>query len=963
MNSTEQQLRNQLGISVTASKVLIIEQSAHCDWDWVATFMGYYLPPGGGGHQDVETTLSEAITYIQNYQGKLPAYFYTYCEMAYLRQFLKDHADQITVLQQLGKLKLFNIASGGITSADNLLSHGEAFIRNYLIGRQWVSNTLNFAPSDQMWIPDDFGHDAQLPIVLQAMGFMGAGFWRIPAGIGYPNVPLFCQVAEGAPNLVLTNDAGLDFTWQAADGSSIQAHWLSNSYCEGNSSGFVTDSNNDITWNNKAQDAINTFIQQNTSIGGVTLPQPTPYLYVPVDCDFATPYANLPDIIAQWNACNSTGEPGDCPGGANPPYTEGVVAVMGTFDDFMKLVQAYTASDSGNSPLYTYYSNPAVDSGLPAFTPNPYYSGDYGSRPALKRMHYQATRTLLLAESMEIFLEYLAAGNNAANWSGQAAAARANLAAAWNALMPSTHHDYITGTAPDPIYQTEQLEYLQGALSAARYAQGCILNAIAGAVTGGTAVVFNPLGFSRSGVVHMTAPIPGEKFSSATTDHETYTPVDTLPSGAIRFYVADTPSLGYQSVYLSGARPNSTPTLSLQGTAGGPYTLANEFLSATISVAGITELYDLQNDPQSTTNLMNGVGNQIVFYNDGGGIYRFGNEVPCEAYAFFADSSISIQNTAISVIEDGDLMKCVSVSGAVELDEGALPFTMQYSLLPGESFLRMETTGTAPSGYSVMVRFPFTAQVGSLTYGTAYHWDTRAPRNFFEWHPSPAETELMTFEPTHEFVIPVDGEGNYLGAIYHASTPGWAIDTQGNLLGCILRNTPGKANPAAVGTDSGAHTSVYALRVPGTGENQLQSPTAGCQPGGPLGEAYQFNNPMVGVAVPDPPTKELPTSVSLLSTADSPAVITAAKAGTMNEADLIVRVYQPTNSSLANVAVSLDPLLASLYQSDAVLQVSQQTALETSMTGSGANIDLQPEANSFSFTAPLAITTFALNRQ
>src|ERR1041384_3315956 len=98
MNVTEQQLRNQLGISVTASKVLIIEQSAHCDWDWVATFMGYYLPPGGGGHQAVETTLSEAITYIQNYQGKLPAYFYTYCEMAYLRPFLTDHADQITVL-------------------------------------------------------------------------------------------------------------------------------------------------------------------------------------------------------------------------------------------------------------------------------------------------------------------------------------------------------------------------------------------------------------------------------------------------------------------------------------------------------------------------------------------------------------------------------------------------------------------------------------------------------------------------------------------------------------------------------------------------------------------------------------------------------------------------------------------------------------------------------------------------
>src|ERR1051325_4662350 len=223
---------------------------------------------------------------------------------------------------------------------------------------------------------------------------------------------------------------------------------------------------------------------------------------------------------------------------------------------------------------------------------------------------------------------------------------------------------------------------------------------------------------------------------------------------------------------------------------------------------------------------------------------------------------------------------------------------MQYSLLPGESFLRMQTTGTAPSGYSVMARFPFTDAVASLTYGTAYHWDTRAPRNYFDWTPTRA-TELMTFEPTHEFVIPTDDGGNYLGAVYHASTPGWAIDSEGRLLGCILRNTPGDVNPAATGTDWGSHTSVYALRVPGkAGVNQLQNPTAGCQPGGPLGEALQFNNPLAGVAVPGGSTAELPASLSLLSTGDTPAVIMVAKAGTMNETDLIVRVYQPTNQSL-----------------------------------------------------------------
>lgn len=972
MNSAEQQLRAQLGIPPTATRVLIMEQSAHCDWDWMSTFQTYYQS-GGGGHQAVETTLNQAIASMQADQaaGSGP-YRYTFCEMAYLRQFLQDHPGQIAALDALGQR--FNISSGGITSADNLLSHGEAFIRNYLVGRQWLGSILTTPASNQLWIPDDFGHDPQLPIVLQAMGFMGAGFWRIPAQVGAPAVDCVQPVGT-APSSILAQQIGLDFTWQAADGSAIQAHWLSNSYCEGNcacqgstsTACFNIDAQNTIKWNGNAQQAINGLIQQQLyTNNGTPIPQPTPYLFVPVDCDFTAPYRNLPEIIAAWNSCNGwNGGTSDCPAGTNPSDTAGLFVVLATFDDFMQLVQAHTAPESGNSPLAIYAANPA-DPAAPAFTPHPYYSGCYGSKPVLKALHYQTTRTLLLAEALELLLEYLAAGDPG-SWSAAAAAARSDIAAAWDTMLPSTHHDYITGTAPDDVYFSEQLPLLHDqALPAALSTCASTLSTIANALPPGPAdmlsiAVFNGLGVARSGLVQVVIPATSQTFTSATSDGASYTPIDDLGDGTI-LCLAATPSLGYQTVRLTTTPPNVTPTLALEAQPDGSYILANACLSATIAGSGIVALYDLSSDPHRTSNLVQGIGNEVVCYQDSGNIYRFGNELPCSDSIFCADSNLQLQHPTIMVTEDGALRKTITISADLSPADGeSIQFTSAYTLLPDEPFLRMETTGAAPSGYSVMVRFPFAAAIQTLTYGTAHHWDTRAPREFFDWQPDPAQIELMTFEPTHEFVIPVDSAGSYLGAIYHAGTPGWAIDAAGRLLGCVLRNTPGTQN-AASGTDSSTCTASYALRIPGSGALQLQPPTRGAAPGGPLGETLQLSNPLVGMIVPDTASGTLPATMSIAATADPTAIITAAKAGTINESDLILRIYQPQNTPLPGIEVTLDAALASLYQRDGVVNVVPQTALETALAAGSAPLDIQAAASAFSFTAPYALTTVALQR-
>lgn len=217
-----------------AHTTVYLSQSSHLDWDWLlpfpvladdrpATKLPYFTPPS----KDCTRAIFEAAI------GRLcpggvpdPAYFYSVCEIGFLREFVAGDAGRLALLKAAGQN--LRIVGGGITSPDNLLPHGEALIRNYLIGKRWVDGQLGL-PMRQAWLPDDFGHDPQLPVLLEATGFQGVAFWRIP-GSG----PMTQTPVDDTPSVAaqLTAD-GADFVWAAADGSSLIAHWLQGSYCQG----------------------------------------------------------------------------------------------------------------------------------------------------------------------------------------------------------------------------------------------------------------------------------------------------------------------------------------------------------------------------------------------------------------------------------------------------------------------------------------------------------------------------------------------------------------------------------------------------------------------------------------------------------------------------------------------------------------------------------------------------------
>ena len=419
--ASEECLRKELGIPPDANRVVIISQSSHLDWDWRHTFENYFagplvdpflfLLPG-----PVDTILSDAVGLMTRFHGSGVPYYYSVAEMGYLARFVQAHPELLEPLHAVGND--LRIVGGGVTSPDSLLPPGESFIRDYLVGKSWVDATLGL-PIRAAWLPDDFGLDSQLPIVLEAMGLGSVGFGRVPGVDSSARSLGFQPPVPGSIAETLLHD-GLDFRWRAADGSEVLAHWMPGGYCQG-----------DWALGPVPGRPSTAALEKLVAIDGAAAQ--TPYLFIPIGCDFARPRPDLLDVVAAWNA--------------DAYARTGVWAVAATFDHYAQLLQAHRKA-------------------LPArrFDPTPYWTGFYATRPLLKGMHLRATQALLAAETFGAIADATGRRDPDA-WRAQVSARTTEIHAGWTTLVPGNHHDFITGTALDPVYETEQLPRLATALT------------------------------------------------------------------------------------------------------------------------------------------------------------------------------------------------------------------------------------------------------------------------------------------------------------------------------------------------------------------------------------------------------------------------------------------------------------------------------------------------------------------
>jgi alpha-mannosidase len=853
---TEADTRSRLGIPADAANVIILSQSSHLDWDWLVTFPELCSDPNSPYfHQNTSgrpafEIFDAAVELILKNASAQPPYYYSVAEVG----FLQAYANVPGKLQPLQQCRQFlTLCGGGITSPDNLLPHGETFIRNSLVAQRWNAGTLRL-PVQNLWIPDDFGHDSQLPVAVAAMGLVGAGFARVPGSATYttPSQPPYPTSTSLSDQLARD---GVDFLWRANDGSQIVGHFMQNGYSQGDKVGEGDPMAN-----------IKCYYDENRA------GSKTPYVFIPVGSDFLPPVGFAPgtksllDLVNQWNAAHGNGATG--------PF-----AVAGTFDQYVQLVWPHLGPSNARP-----------------FDAVPYWTGMFSSRPANKIFHYDASRTLLAAEVLGLIADSAVLPGQGPTYPRPNPTRLAAQHAAWDALVPSTHHDYITGTSGTQFMDVNKVEQLPLLTRAKNQAQALCTAAVAQIadgirtqqVPGATPVVVcNPLGFARRGMVVL----PG----GAATDAQSALGipgvselVQPAKEGSL-LVMASAPSLGYSTVLLRTTPPApGLPRASLNNPDPGVYVLRNEFIEVEVTFdagGGIGALRDLRSTTPSA-NLLRGTGNDLAFYTDTGNIYRYGNEpatgqlTPLPA----PPTKIDFTNTELGPVR-ASITTTATVNGLV--------YTRTYSLVAGEPFLRMTLSGSLPANTSLFSRFTFAAgRVDSLTHGTPYHWSDATTIPYWP---------LPVFYATHNYLLPIVN-GLAAAAIYHEGVPSWGYDDQGNLLGNVLRNTLGSNDQGAVASDFDTHVQNYALRVPSGMAFDRSGPRSGAavaRTGQPLREALLFNTPMVAQRLTSPGSPgPYPLDYSLASAVESPAFITAAKAADDNPSSVILRLYQPTGAAL-----------------------------------------------------------------
>ena len=315
-----------------------------------------------------------------------------------------------------------------MTSPDTLVPETELLARDALFGITFAEDRLGAHPRSA-WLPDSFGHSGTAPDLLAAAGYDSVAFARIDGAptifenLVHPDEP----PKPGSTAERLKKLGTADFYWRGPGGGRVLAHFLAGPglYCTGDSLDYQEKIPvpGKHTGAFRGDDPTYTDAQIDAYIESLRPYAKTPYLFVPVGCDFQAPKERLVEYLDGYNQRRYR--------------ATGAWAVDAPFDDYVTLVNAW------GDVL------PELETDL-----SPYFMGFYGSRAEVKRRTRAAARPFFEAET---FASVLGAEGQAITRASEPALAK---------LTRSDHHDFVTGTSTDEVVASEQLPMLDAATQA-----------------------------------------------------------------------------------------------------------------------------------------------------------------------------------------------------------------------------------------------------------------------------------------------------------------------------------------------------------------------------------------------------------------------------------------------------------------------------------------------------------------
>lgn len=653
-------VRRGLGIPDAAGCVVMFGQNSHLDIDWLYTFEQYYS-------RYVETILSGARRLLD----ADPAYRYSVAEMAFLAEHLRRHPEQAGSFRAAAARGALRVVGGGVTTPDTLLPTTEALARDYLRGSLYAESALG-TRARAAWLPDSFGHAPTVPDALAAMGYRAVAFARVD-GLhdAFESALGQDEIVPGSTAALLTEVGSADFVWRGPGGAEVLAHWMPyRLYCQGDNldnsgtpipGGYVTDRprGDDVEYTNN---------RIGRYVGELTPYARTPYLFVPVGCDFQPPKAGLLPILRRWN---------DTQGAAT-----GIYAMASTFEDYASLL------DTRRDDL------PRLSRDL-----TPYFTGYFGSRLALKRAIRRAGDLLTQAESASL----LATSMTGASYPSS------TLASTWDLFARSNHHDYVTGTSLDAVTTGEQMPWMEQAATSARDLTAGALASLASSLApapgaAASALVVGTVGARgpRTATVALTLG-PGVREVGAAVPTQvidsTRRPDGSLATATVLVVAPEVPPLGYRRIDFSD-RASAGPVSVTESADAVTLRDASAGLAATIDrTTGLLRSLVLDGREWIRAPSLD-----VRAFDDQGGLYRIGSETDgCR----FTPGELPEGATSVEVVERGPARAVVRVRhGAMTIALGVTAGTRRVDVdvdaaaLRGQTYtLHLETAASGATGW------------------------------------------------------------------------------------------------------------------------------------------------------------------------------------------------------------------------------------------------------------------------
>ncbi len=663
---TERELtvRRALGVPDSAGCVLVLAQTSHMDIDWIYRFADYY-----------DRFVGNILTGAQRLLDADPDYRYGVAEMAFLQEHLRQHPEQAASLRSAAGRGALRVVGGGMTSPDTLLPTTEALARDFLRGSIFAETALGVR-ARAAWLPDSFGHSPTVPDVLASMGYTSVAFARVD-GLhdAFEATHHQDEIVAGSTAALLRDMGTADFVWVGPGGGEVLAHWMPRRlYCQGDNldnsgspvpGGYVND-------HPRGDDAAYTNGRIAGYVREMTPYARTPYVFIPIGCDFQSPKTDLLAIVRRWNATQAA--------------STGIWVVASTFEDYASLLD--TRRDD-----------------LPHMTRDlaPYMTGYLGSRLALKYAVRRAGDALAQAESASL----LATAMGGVPYPAQA------LADAWDLFARSDHHDFIAGTALDTVTTGEQLPWMNTVADDARAITATAVLSVARNVgpepaSTASAVVLGGLGARgpRAATVALT-------FGAGVHDVGSTAPTQvlastrnadgTLASATVLVVAPDVPPLGYQRVAFAD-RAASGPVSVVE--AADTITLRDTSAALVAVIDRSTGmLRSLAVDGRET---LAAPSLDLRVWDDQGGLYRIGSEtLGCN----FAPSDPIEGTPTITVLDRGPVRASVrvqrgtttvtmSVTAAMRALAGRLDVDVDAAALRGQTYtLHVATNASGATGW------------------------------------------------------------------------------------------------------------------------------------------------------------------------------------------------------------------------------------------------------------------------